>query len=441
MTQLRTQVLALLLLTASVSPSVATEPPTARRKQLSAEADYIDFAQHQAPELVAIRRTAEARRNEVSAAGRLPEPTAGVGLFVRSVETRTGPQEARVSLQQTLPWPTELVASRSKARHTARSAEADVKATSLAIQSNVRQAYWALWEIRRTRSTRADHLVLLGTLAETTRSRLETGSASLADLQQIELAIARLADDLASLDEQELAAEANLRAAVGIDDRNEALETGDERPAATLPSISDDQLLDLALSHPRVTALRELGQAAAQQVRVARASRAPALRGGVDWIITGEATDSSMADSGKDAWVATAGIRLPVWQRGYAKDVAAAQGTKRARDARVRDAEFGQSDHLIGALSAVRDTARRHLVLRDTLIPQAEAAYTSALGEYAVGEAEVAQILLAQKDLLDLRVGLDTTAAAHARSWATLEATCGAAIPRRAADGEIDELE
>ena len=37
----------------------------------------------------------------------------------------------------------------------------------------------------------------------------------------------------------------------------------------------------------------------------------------------------------------------------------------------------------------------------------------------------VAQVLLAQRDLLELRVNLIHSQAAHARAWAGLEAQCG----------------
>ena len=44
------------------------------------------------------------------------------GYFVRSVETRVGPQRARISLQQAFPWPTRLTAGSDAAsgRGTAR---------------------------------------------------------------------------------------------------------------------------------------------------------------------------------------------------------------------------------------------------------------------------------------------------------------------------------
>ena len=441
MTHLRIHTLALLLVTALIAPATAGEPPSASVTDPSSVGDYVLVASANAPVLEAARGTADARSLAVSRSGRLPEPTVSAGLFVRSVETRVGPQEARVSVQQAVPWPSGLVASRSEARHGAEAAAARVEATHLDLQLRVRQAYWNLWEIRRTRNTRAEHLVLLDTLAKTTRSRLETGSASLAALQQIELAHARLSDALASLDERERAAEASLRATVGLAAGSQELQTSAERPVAEVPSIPDDQLLELALGHPRLSSIREQERAAVQGIRVARSSRAPALRAGLEWIMTGEATDRAMPDSGKDAWVAMAGIHIPLWQAGYARDVDAARATRQAREAEVRDAEFGQVDALNGAISSVRDSARRLLVVRQTLIPQAEAAYTSALGEYTVGEADVAQILLAQRDLLDLRVDLDSSAAAHAQSWAWLEATCGTDVPRVPTRGVIDGLE
>ena len=66
-----------------------------------------------------------------------------------------------------------------------------------------------------------------------------------------------------------------------------------------------------------------------------------------------------------------------------------------------------------------------------SLLPQAEGTYTSLLGSYAVGKANVAQVLLAQRDLLELQILLDSEQAELQRSWAELEALCGRPLERR----------
>jgi outer membrane protein TolC len=81
-------------------------------------------------------------------------------------------------------------------------------------------------------------------------------------------------------------------------------------------------------------------------------------------------------------------------------------------------------------LVEVEDTARRLRVVSGALLPQAESAYRSVLGTYAAGKAGVAQVLLAQQTVLELKVAQTEASADHARAWAALESRCGQALER-----------
>jgi hypothetical protein len=73
----------------------------------------------------------------------------------------------------------------------------------------------------------------------------------------------------------------------------------------------------------------------------------------------------------------------------------------------------------------VRDSYRRVELNENTLLPQAEAAYASVLGAYATSRSTVAASLLAQRELLEIRVGLEQARAEHAAAWARLEQVVG----------------
>ena len=143
-----------------------------------------------------------------------------------------------------------------------------------------------------------------------------------------------------------------------------------------------------------------------------------------------------VADSGKDAVVVGAGMRLPLWQGSYADAIAAARAEARAQRADQRAQTDRALAELESALAALRDAARRVERYRNTLLPQAEAAYASVLGAYASGRGSVAQTLLAQRDLLDLRVDIERARADHARAWARLEQVTGQELRRGSAAGE-----
>ncbi|HUT78731.1 MAG TPA: TolC family protein [Polyangia bacterium] len=390
---------------------------------------YVAYAMAKSPELRAGFERWQASVYEISRARRLPEPTLSFAYFVQSVETRVGPQIARVSLQQTFPWPTKLTAGADAASARARALQRQFDARALALTQRIADVYWRIWLVRQARSIHREHLEVLRSLSESVLARVATGAATLADQQQVDLAAARLEDLLAGLDEAERAAEARLRAAIGARG-SIAVPTPGAPPDAELPSESESDLEGSARSHPTVAAFELLAESEDWVARREEADRFPGLTIGADWIITGESGMPDVPDSGKDAVVVGAGIRVPLWQASYSDSVAAARSMADAQRAEARAAADQAVAQLASDLSSVRDAVRRVRLFRETLVPQAEAAYASVLGAYVSGRGTVAQTLLAQRDLLELRVEFDQSRADYAQGWARLEQVVGREIAR-----------
>ncbi len=399
-------------------------------------ANYTALAMSDAPELRAAFERWQASVLQISRARRLPEPTISFSYFIRSVETRVGPQRAKLGLEQSFPWPSKLGAGAGAAASLARAKQLEFEAKALEIQARVTEAYWSLWLIRELRGIHREHLVIIRGLSETALGRLATGGATLADQQQIDLAAARLEDALLALDEREFAAAAELRAVTGLDPGT-ATPTTDAPPSLSLPDPGVDELRSMVHEHPDVEAIGEAARAADELARAARADRFPSFSLRAEWVVTDPASTPGVPGSGQDAVAVGAGLRVPLWQRNYGEAERAAASTARARLA-DRDAAVDRAlARLELQLSLVRDSARRHTLYANTLLPQAEAAYDSVLGSYATGRGSVAQALLSQRDLLELRIELVRSLAQHATAWAHLEFTVGASVAR----GEVPVID
>jgi cobalt-zinc-cadmium efflux system outer membrane protein len=388
---------------------------------------YVALVLEQSPEVQAAFARWRGAVHRIARARALPEPVVSLGVYAQAVETRVGPQQAKLSLQQVFPWPTSLIAGADAASLDAQAAQLALEAVALAVSRRVRDAYWTLWELRITRRTHRDHLNVLEGLSATVRARLEVGRATLADLQQVDLGRARLAERIHSLDEQELQGVSTLRAALGLE-QLDVLPTSVGPLPAVLPLEELDVLVAAARKNPQIARLGSLADGMQARSRVAAAARAPRLKLGVDWVLTGPAVSPEMVDSGKDAVMVGVGISLPLWQGTYAHAVGAARADAEALRSDQRSWQVMAVAEVERAMSRVRDSERRVRVTADTLLPQAEAAYSSLLGTYVAGESTVAQTLLVQQDLLDLRVDVDRARAAHARAWAALEHVCGREI-------------
>lgn len=387
---------------------------------------YVAMALENSPQVQAAFHDWQSSVHRIARARTLPEPTLTFAAFVQSVETRVGPQQARISVKQAFPWPTKLTAGGKAATAEARAAETRLEAISLRVAEQVAIAYWSLWEVRATRRLHREHLDVLDGLSESVRARVAVGGATLADLQQVDLTRARLDDGIRSMDEREHRAIASLRAVLGVRETEQLPTTS--QPSLALPD--DPELRQRALNHPAVLSFKHGAEAAEARARAEGASRLPSFTVGADWILTGPAAMPDTLESGKDAVLVGVGLKMPLWQGTYRHNVAAERESAQAR----RAEQQSRGDNALGALEAtlatLRDGERRARVLSNTLLPQADAAYASVLGNYTVGLSTVAQTLLGQRDLLDLAVDHTAALADHNRAWAQLDQLVGTAVPR-----------
>lgn len=407
--------------------SAAEGSSSQRRPPPSVEpslAGYLRLALENNPDIRWAFERWQASVHRISEARRLPEPTIGFGYFVQSVETRVGPQRARLSLQQTFPWPTRLVAGADAASAHARAMQRRFEARALSVARRVESAYWKLWQIRTTRAIHREHLDVIRGLSTSIRGRISTGLATLAELQQTDLAAARIEDTILGMDEAERGAAARFRATLGIT-ANTPLPTPDEPASEGLPTDSLEVLSELAQTHPMIDSLGFLAEASEATARAEGAERWPSFAVGADWIITDEAAPPGIAGSGQDALIVNASMRLPLWQPSYADSVKAAEADSRAHRAKQQALRDRARAELTATLADLRSAARRIDLHGTILLPQAETAYDSVLGSYRVGRGTVAQTLLSQRDLLELRIELERARAEHAIIWARLEEIVG----------------
>jgi len=382
---------------------------------------YVATALRQHPSLQAKFAAWQQAVHAVSSTRQLPAPQLSFGVFAMSVETRVGPQLGRVGVRQAFPWPTKLFAGADAATARAQAAQHGFEAEVLAVAERVTVAYWTLWEVRRARRIHQEHLVVMRGIADAVRARLVTGMASLADVQQIDLGIARLEDMVVGMDEKEAMAEAQLRAAVGLP-LHAGVPTDEAEPALTLPPEDGEALL---AEHPTVRAWAAQAEAADAKGEMATAKLFPSFSVGADWIITGPSPMPGVADSDKDAVMLGGGVSIPVWNWLLDDDAKAAAADARQKRAMQSGVRLQLEAQLEQTRARLRDSHRRGRLYKDVLIPQAEATTQAVLGAFSTGKATVAQALLAQKDVLELRILHDEAVAQHARAWAQLDRVLG----------------
>ena len=401
-------------------------PPNESLPNGSLEA-YVAHALRDNPQLLAFQQRWEAATLDRKQAWKLPEPTFQYDYYLSSVETRVGPQRHRLGLSQDFPWPGKLKAAAAAAADKARASGKAYEAQQLAIRLGVAERYWRVWLLREEHRLGTEHDFVLESLAGAVRGRVQTGDASLADLNQVELGISRHHDHKGKHHEANRAAIAQLLFFIGQDTdlpHHPEIRLTDT-PSAGLPTATEAELLQAARNHPRVTRYTALAKANEHLARKKDADRMPGLQLGVHLIETGPSLNPQVKDSGKDAWILSAGLRIPIWWNAYDAAKNAELARSAANQAEHQNAVWQSAAELITTLGQVRDAHRRIKLCQNTLIPQAETTFYAVLGSYQTGRSTVATALLAQRELLELRLTLVRAYADHARSWARLEYVAG----------------
>lgn len=386
--------------------------------------EYLAYALANSPSTRASFERWRAARFRISRAGRLPEPTVAFGYFLRTVETRVGPQRYKLGVSQAFPWPTKLRAGEDAAAERAVAAARMVDANVLSVRKDVAEVYWALWLIAEEHRLKTEHDAVLESLAGAVRGRLQVGAASLADLNLVDLNIARHHDHLGQHEQAARKASAKLRAIIGAQAGPEILLVADA-PRSGLPRAGDAAIAELASQHPMIERFSHLATSEEHVARAERADRFPKLKIGLDIIGTGNAAMAGVEDSGKDAVVLSAALSVPLWAGSYSDATQAAHANRKAHEA-MREAGKRQVEAMLGeALANVRDAQRRIELYQRTLVPQAETTFQAVLGGYQTGRSTVAAVILAQRDLIDLQIEYAGARADHARYWAALEFVAG----------------
>jgi len=343
-------------------------------------ADLPTLIQHllaDSPTIAASQAEYRAAIERVPQASTLPNPVLSYTYLPSPVETRVGPNEHRIQLNQAIPFPTKLIAGDSAATALARAAGAVHDRVVRDEVTRLESLYADYYYASRALEIAAQHVALADALLAAANNKFAAGRATLFDLSKAQSQRAQLGYDQLRLTEQRLATLAALNATLG---RPPAAPIA---PPAALASVAvaltEDQLLNLALGHQQE--LRELDariRAADAMVLMADSGWLPDFNIGFMYLSNGPARMAGVADSGVDAYGVMIGLTLPLWF-----------GTNAARSAEadaMREVVLGKKKahldrlraELTDAVFRERD-ARRVVTLYDTqLLPQATTAMATA---------------------------------------------------------------
>jgi len=384
------------LLCAAFIASLA--PATAQMLSLDSARE---LARQNNPNLNALRAYGSAAEARIEGADALPDPKLQYTYFGRSVETRTGPQEAIYSLSQTVPWLSKLNTRRDIA----------LKGSKI-YDLAVRSAEWTLREAVTARFAEASYLMKALDATEAQLGWIENAQdigaqtvrtgGPLNPLLQLEIEAERVKDERGNY-RQLLDTECAQLAALLGTDRDPLMELSALTPPVNAPVDTSALYQSLLTQNPELQALRTSVQQTEILTKLSRLDRYPDFTVGLNYIQVG-AGNSNFSDAGEDPWNVSIAINLPIWQSKNRAAIQSAKDTALASHATYRNRVLQLKGDLRAALSRQTDNFERMQRYERKLIPLAEHALENIHIAYETSQVSFLEVIQSERTLIQLRL-------------------------------------
>ena len=357
----------------------------------------------------------------------LPDPMFMYSYFLRSVETRVGPQRHRVSFSQAFPYPGTLDAAGEVVKKAIEIERVKHEQVIRDLIVELKLSYHELAYLQRAvELTRQNHELVASILTIAT-ARYAEGKATLNDVLKAQSQLAQLEYDFILLEELQRVEHANINGILSVPS---ATPLGATVPVAYEP-------LDVALADVEKQALakrQELRIAAltiekaTERIALAELQTKPMLKFDLMTIETGEALMLDAPGSGKNPFSIGFGVTIPWSSLKNSSKVREAQQNHEVVTANKRVLE----DETKVALQKVYfrlENARRLVELYETtLIPQAGAAIEVAETWHQEGPKSITGFLETQSVWLNFNLARLRAIADYQQNVARLEKLVGGKI-------------
>jgi len=319
---------------------------------------YLVTAAENNPGLKAAYHGYLAALEKVPQVGGLPDPQLTFGYFIQPVETRLGPQDARIGLSQMFPWFGTLGARKDVATLNAKAAYEQFEEKKSALWFEVRTTYFQSYITRESMDITAEHIKVLNRLRQQVLTRIETGKASVINDLRLQMEVNELMNQLEALNDQHLFLVFKMGNLMNSELANIALPD-----SLWAPSIPFETAMDsIRNQNPTLKKLELKYQALLEQEQVAKKEGMPQFSIGAEYIFIDQ-SEMDVANSGRDAvLLPKIGLTLPIYRNKYKAKVKEAV----MMQASVQQDKLNQANQLESLLNRSKnesEAARRRLKL------------------------------------------------------------------------------
>ncbi len=365
----------------------------------------------------------------------LPDPMLTFTHFVRSVETRVGPQLNVVAISQSFPWFGKLDLAGQAALEEAASQYHVFQALRKDLVAELKSVYYDLCYIDKALSVADEEKFLLEHYERLSESRYASGQGLQQAVIKLQAELAMVDNRTLGLRQQRAVLAARLNTLLGTSPDSPpppvewaALPPWPDLKRAQLFAIAEENRDELKAALSRIDKQR-------QGIELARRDYWPNFTVGAGFVNVGDRNDpagriSPPPDNGKNAFSFSLGITLPIWRQKYnARALEAVENLVAERQAYRKILD--QIEFVIQRQALRLETLREQIELfSEVLEPQNEEALRSAESAYSTGQTGVLDLLDSERSLLQIRLSALRLQADYRIALSDLERALGTRFPR-----------
>ena len=407
----------------SISSVMALEE-RAEASDLQTLSDYLRLASVNNAQLKARFEEWKGALEAVPQAKALEDPKFTYTYFIEEVETRVGPQKNKFGIMQVFPWFGIIEVRSDAASAKAKAARKRYEAAKLKLFREVKEAFYEFSYLAVAIEIAKENLEFLRHFEEVARTQYRTAATRHPDVIRAQIELAKLEDILKSLEQLKGPTAARLNALLN---RSADSELGwpEKEPLREANLDRQEIIATLVRANPELAGLNWEIEAARSRIELAKKKFYPNIGVGVDWIQTGDAVSSGIADSGRDAVALMFSMNIPLWQDSYK----AAERQARANVRKVRQEKIDTENKTIARAVKVlydfEDTQRKMNLYGDILISKAEELVYASETAYKAGTVDFLSLIDAQRMLLKYRLDYERAITNNQQKLAELEMLVG----------------
>ena len=384
-------------------------------------AKLVQEATERNPEILAARRTAEAKRARIPQAGAWADPTVSLSYGGNALPPftvmRGDPSSARQFMaEQMIPYPGKTRLRTEIASHDADAETLAYEAVARRVAAEVKQAYFDLAYIDRSLAILQKDREALEGFEKVTESRYTVGKAAQQDVLRAQLEVTRLSQRATMLNQQRHTLEAQLNSL-----RNVPIDLPVDAPWAIQPSAfvyTQDQLQEAAqANYPVLKQRRTMVDQNRLSVDLARKEVRPDFSVGYTYM---------QRDGLPDMYGITLSTSLPLF-RHRKQDMAIAEAAANLESARQMQAnELTVLRYQVQqAFLEVQATEQLLKLYSQGIAPQSSLTLESSITSYETGGVDFLNVLSNFQAVIDAELDYHLQVTNHEKALARLEEVTG----------------